>query len=88
MGFEAMTMLSLCNLIVPLSAKSGLGRLAPHDLRRTYAKLAYEGGARLEQVQMSLGHASMQTTERYLGAQQGLMDALATISDWICTDPS
>ncbi len=32
---------------------------APHDCRRTFAKLALKGGARLEQIQLSLGHASI-----------------------------
>lgn len=50
-------------------------RLAPHDLRRTFAKLAHKGHAALEQIQLSLGHASIQTTERYLGVQQDLTDA-------------
>jgi site-specific recombinase XerD len=49
--------------------------IAPHDLRRTYAKLAHKGGAKLDQIQISLGHASIQTTERYLGIQQDLTDA-------------
>lgn len=49
--------------------------ITPHDLRRTYAKLAHKGGAALEQIQLSLGHASMTTTERYLGVQQDLTDA-------------
>jgi integrase len=48
---------------------------APHDLRRTYAKLAHKGGARLDQIQFSLGHASLTTTERYLGVHQDLNDA-------------
>jgi site-specific recombinase XerD len=51
------------------------GNLAPHDLRRTFAKLAHKGHAALEQIQLSLGHASIQTTERYLGVQQDLTDA-------------
>ena len=46
-----------------------------HDLRRTFAKLAFKGGAKLDQIQLSLGHASIQTTERYLGVQQDLTDA-------------
>jgi len=49
--------------------------IAPHDLRRTFAKLAYKGHAPLEQIQLSLGHASIQTTERYLGVEQNLTDA-------------
>ena len=48
---------------------------APHDMRRTYAHLAYEGHAPLEQIQFSLGHASVVTTELYLGARQNLRDA-------------
>jgi len=49
--------------------------LAPHDVRRTFAKLAHKGRAPLEQIQISLGHASIQTTERYLGVAQDLTDA-------------
>lgn len=41
--------------------------IAPHDLRRTFAKLARSGGANIEQIQIALGHASVVTTERYLG---------------------
>jgi site-specific recombinase XerD len=49
--------------------------VAPHDVRRTFAKLAHKGRAPLEQIQISLGHASIQTTERYLGVEQDLTDA-------------
>lgn len=49
--------------------------IAPHDLRRTWAKLAHKGGAALEQIQLSLGHASIQTTERYIGVEQDFTDA-------------
>ena len=49
--------------------------VAPHDLRRTFAKLAYKGGAALDQIQLSLGHESIQTTENYLGVEQDLTDA-------------
>jgi integrase len=33
----------------------GVPKLAPHDLRRTFAKLAHKGRAALEQIQLSLG---------------------------------
>ncbi len=49
--------------------------LSAHDLRRTFAKLAHKGGAGLDQIQLSLGHASIKTTERYLGISQDLTDA-------------
>jgi integrase len=50
-------------------------RVVPRDLRRTFARLAHVGHAPLEQIQLSLGHASAQTTERYLGLEQNLVDA-------------
>ena len=50
-------------------------KLKPHDLRRTCAKLCRAGGGELEQIQILLGHASIQTTERYLGTRQNLADA-------------
>jgi len=49
--------------------------LKPHDLRRTCAKLCRSAGGDLEQIQLLLGHASIQTTERYLGTRQNLADA-------------
>ena len=39
--------------------------LSPHDLRRTFAKLARSGRAPLEQIQLALGHQNIQTTQRY-----------------------
>ena len=49
--------------------------IGPHDLRRTFAKLAHLGQSPLEQIQFSLGHASVVTTEVYLGSKQDLHDA-------------
>jgi len=53
----------------------GLPGIAPHDLRRTCAKLCRAAGGELEQIQLLLGHASVQTTERYLGTKQDLVHA-------------
>jgi hypothetical protein len=50
----------------------GLKHIAPHDLRRTCAKLCHDSGGELEQIQFLLGHVSVQTTERYLGCKQNL----------------
>ena len=49
--------------------------IAPHDLRRSFARLAHLGQAPVEQIQLSLGHASVVTTEIYLGIKQDLADA-------------
>jgi len=53
----------------------GVPGVAPHDLRRTCAKLCRAAGGELEQIQLLLGHASVQTTERYLGTKQDLVHA-------------
>jgi integrase len=44
----------------------------PHDLRRM---LAYKGNAPIDQIQLSLGDSSTQTTGRYLGVSQDLTSA-------------
>ncbi len=63
------------NLVVEYATTLGFTQLAPHDLRRTFAKLAHKGGSGLDQIQLSLGHGSIETTERYLGVEQDLTDA-------------
>src|SRR5450755_1123966 len=62
-------------LIKPYAEAAGVPGIAPHDLRRTCAKLCRSAGGELEQIQMLLGHASVQTTERYLGTKQDLVHA-------------
>lgn len=62
---------------------SPIPHLAPHDIRRTFAKLSRKGGAQLEQIQHSLGHESIATTERYVNSIQDLQDAP---SDYIKID--
>src|SRR6266699_3880662 len=55
--------------------EAGIPGIAPHDLRRTTAKLCRAAGGELEQIQLLLGHSSVQTTERYLGTKQDLAHA-------------
>ncbi|MFL6352336.1 MAG: tyrosine-type recombinase/integrase [Bryobacteraceae bacterium] len=54
----------------------GLADVAPHDLRRTCARLCHQARGELEQIQFLLGHVSLQTTERYLGCKQQLRNAV------------
>jgi integrase len=58
--------------------------LAPHDLRRTCARLCHQAGGELEQIQFLLGHVSVQTTERYLGCRQRFHNA---VNDRIGLEP-
>ena len=72
--------------IVKKSARgAGLRNVAPHDLRRTCARLCQSAGGELEQIQFLLGHVSIQTTERYLGSRQRLRCA---VNDRIGIEPS
>jgi site-specific recombinase XerD len=56
--------------------QAGIGNLAPHDLRRSCARICHGCGGELEQIQFLLGHASLQTTERYIGCKQKLKEAV------------
>jgi integrase len=62
-------------MLRPYAEAAGVPGLAPHDCRRTAAKLCRAAGGELEQIQLLLGHASVQTTERYLGTKQDLVHA-------------
>lgn len=63
--------------VVQASAEGiGIERFGAHDLRRTCAKLCRKAGGDLEQIRFLLGHASIQTTERYLGAEQDIAVAV------------
>jgi site-specific recombinase XerD len=62
-------------LLQPYALAAGVPEIAPHDCRRTCAKLCRAAGGELEQIQLLLGHASVQTTERYLGTKQDLVHA-------------
>jgi len=62
-------------LLKPYAEAADVPGIAPHDCRRTCAKLCRAAGGELEQIQLLLGHASVQTTERYLGTKQDLVHA-------------
>jgi site-specific recombinase XerD len=66
------------------AARARIAKLAPHDLRRTCARLCHVAGGELEQIQFLLGHVSVQTTEQYLGCRQKLRNA---VNDRIGIEP-
>jgi len=61
-----------------------LPSVAPHDLRRTCARLCHQAEGELDQIQFLLGHVSIQTTEKYLGCKQRFHDA---VNDHIGLEP-
>lgn len=71
---EALTAQAVYLIVKGYAEELGIA-VAPHDLRRTFAKLAHRGRSPVEQIQLSLGHESILTTERYLGVRQSLTDA-------------
>jgi site-specific recombinase XerD len=66
-------------------AEIGVSKLAPHDLRRSCARLCRAAGGELEQIQFLLGHVSVQTTESYLGCTQRISSA---VNDQIGIEPT
>jgi integrase len=63
---------AIWHVVKAAAKRADIKNLAPHDLRRTCARLCHLAGGELEQIQFLLGHASVQTTERYLGCKQRL----------------
>ncbi|MGC2239195.1 MAG: tyrosine-type recombinase/integrase [Pyrinomonadaceae bacterium] len=72
---DKITEQAIYNIVLSYAEKLKNKGIAPHDLRRTFAKLAHKGGSPIDQIQLSLGHDSIQTTEKYLGVEQDLTDA-------------
>ena len=72
------------HVVIDYAKTIGLGQVAPHDLRRSCAKLCHTAGGELEQIQFLLGHVSVQTTERYLGCKQRISGA---VNDRIGIEP-
>lgn len=69
-GIGAWTVNDIMNKY-PISIDGALRLVKPHDLRRTYARNAYDFGMDLERIRQNLGHASLQTTQTYIGALDG-----------------
>ena len=81
---EGVTEKLVWHVVKEFAAKLGVSKLAPHDLRRSCARLCRAAGGELEQIQFLLGHVSVQTTERYLGCTQRISSA---VNDRIGIEP-
>jgi len=73
---NGLTSKAIWHVVKTAARRIGIPNLAPHDLRRTCARLCHLAGGELEQIQFLLGHVSVQTTERYLGCKQKLRHAV------------
>ena len=75
-GSDGLTENAIWWIVREYASELDFGQLAPHDLRRTCARLCRASGGALEQIQLLLGHQSIQTTMNYLGIQQNLVEAV------------
>jgi integrase len=82
---EGMTEKAVWHIVKDSAKLIGVEKLAPHDLRRSCARLCHAAGGELEQIQFLLGHVSIQTTERYLGCKQRIRSA---VNDRIGIEPN
>jgi len=82
---QGMTDKVIWHIVKEFAKKVGIDKLAPHDLRRSCARLCHTAGGELEQIQFLLGHVSVQTTERYLGCKQRIR---AAVNDRIGIEPN
>ena len=59
----------------PVMIDGELRTVNPHDLRRTYARRMYEANVDILRISQNLGHGSIETTKRYIGALSALSRA-------------
>jgi Site-specific recombinase XerD len=63
--FHHMLPSSIYKILSKRADFAGLGKIRPHDLRRTFATRMLEGGADVFLLQQAMGHSSAATTARY-----------------------
>ena len=59
---------TIYQMVAEYAQRLGFGTIAPHDLGRTFVKLAQKGGSALDQIN------SPSAMERYLGVEQDLTE--------------
>jgi integrase len=63
------------------SKEAKLPRISPHTLRHTHITLALRGGAKLEDVQLWVGHSDPKTTAGYYHAEEFIGNSPARLID-------
>lgn len=64
------------SVVVACARSVGIEHFGAHDLRRTAARLCQKSGGDLGQIKQMLGHASILTTDLYLGSGQEIAVAV------------
>lgn len=77
---ESLSAVAIFKVVRKRGRAIGKPGLAPHDLRRTFAQIGYEAGVPITQLSVLLGHASVETTMRYLNLD---LDLEVTASDFV-----
>ena len=62
---EGMTEQAIYNIVVDYAEKLEKQGIAPHDLRRTFAKLAHKGGSPIDRIQLFLKQDWFRRTENF-----------------------
>jgi integrase len=75
-----MTPKVLWEVIRAAATRAGIEKLAPHDLRRSCARLCHLAGGELDQIQFLLGHVSIQTRNATSAANRNC--ALPSMIEW------
>ena len=80
-----MTVKAVWHVVKESARTIGVAKLAPHDLRRTCARLCHASGGGVGADPISFGAHLSSTTERYLGCKQQIRSA---VNDRIGIEPS
>jgi site-specific recombinase XerD len=73
---DGITPKAIWHVVKAAAKRADIKNLAPHDLRRTCARLCHLAGGELEQIQFLLGPCRFRPPECYIGCQQKLRQAV------------
>jgi site-specific recombinase XerD len=77
---DGMTVKAVWHIVKESARRIGVAKLAPHDLRRTCARLCHASGGELEQIQFLWGTFRFKRRSVTLGASSGFDQPSMTIS--------